>query len=460
VPIFTNPAASIPSLEAAVRHTLPDPRVEGPGLQIAHNIILALSETFLPQPSCLLLTDRTNLLQYVTDSKKSPAFLSLLLSCVKQLQHSCQHNPQGVLRAAGMTGMASLFASQAVKLCQTTSSAEAPAVSSGSSSSSTGAAAASSSSVTSGPANCLSSTEATSMSSATAQDSTAASGNHSTNLTAVETASSTVGTGPKAKEAGSAGEDRLSLLWFSAEGTSTVASTWLVLFARVLYTAGAALQALQAAAPGSMSTAFEPLTTPTAAAIVLGNLLSGVQNYAHLVALYMVSDSAAAAVSRRKVKVTLADVAEPVAGAYHAMMGALIAAAQHAEQLDAAAGAGSVIQMESSVTADMRIWQQVLASEHGRQLPQALMLAACYVLPCQLGLAATSPAAAALTSPLSCSLQRARAPSAAAVGWHGTVQQHTRGCTGSSTSQLAELLQQQQRPPRGLWQHQSQQKGL
>ena len=167
----------------------------------------------------------------------------------------------------------------------------------------------------------------------------------------------------------------------------------------------------------------------------------------------MVSDTAAAAVSRRRVKVTLADVAEPVAGAYDAMMEILIAAAQHADQLEGVAGPGSVGQMHSSVTAGMRIWRQVLGSEQGRQLPQAMMdvatLAACCALLCLPGLAAMSPAAAALTSPLSCSWQRARGPSAAAVGWHATVHQHTRGCTGSSTSQLVRPLQQQQRQHQG-----------
>jgi hypothetical protein len=112
---------------------------------------------------------------------------------------------------------------------------------------------------------------------------------------------------------------------------------------------------------------------PPAAATTLGSLHGIVQNYAHLVCLYMVSDTAAAAVSRRRVKVTLADVAEPVAGAYHAMMEILIAAAQHADQLEGVAGPGSVGQMHSSVTAGMRIWRQVLGSEQGRQLPQAIL---------------------------------------------------------------------------------------
>ncbi len=79
-----------------------------------------------------------------------------------------------------------------------------------------------------------------------------------------------------------------------------------------------------------------------------------------------------------------------------------------------------------------------VGSCHRRLSPSA----AYCVLPCPAGTAATSPAAAALTGPLSCSWQGARGPSAVAVGLHGTAVQHTRNCTGSSTSQLAGLLQQ------------------
>jgi hypothetical protein len=54
-----------------------------------------------------------------------------------------------------------------------------------------------------------------------------------------------------------------------------------------------------------------------------------------------------------------------------------------------------------------RMWEQLLASEHGQVLPQALTEAllcaalpeaACCVLRCRLGTSATSPAAAAWTS--------------------------------------------------------------
>jgi hypothetical protein len=51
-------------------------------------------------------------------------------------------------------------------------------------------------------------------------------------------------------------------------------------------------------------------------------------------------------------------------------LGALLsAAADHAHELEDAAGAGSI----AGSTGDLGIWRQVLGSEQGRQLPQALM---------------------------------------------------------------------------------------
>jgi hypothetical protein len=129
-----------------------------------------------------------------------------------------------------------------------------------------------------------------------------------------------------------------------------------------------------------------PLSLPTSAEYVIGSLYNGMELYADLVSLYMASDTAAAAVgrsSRSSVKVTLpvADVAKPVPQAYLTATFALRAAAHYARQLEEAAGIGISQQAagvgsaaeRSTEATNMRIWQQVLSSEQGRQLPQALM---------------------------------------------------------------------------------------
>ena len=63
--------------------------------------------------------------------------------------------------------------------------------------------------------------------------------------------------------------------------------------------------------------------------------------------------------------------------AYQTLGTLLSAAAQHAQQLEKAAGADSTGQSQNcmplSATTNLGIWQQVLGSEQGRQLPQALM---------------------------------------------------------------------------------------
>jgi hypothetical protein len=55
------------------------------GLKLTCHVFLALTDMFAPSATSQLRADHTNLLQHVTDSSKSPALLSLLLSCVKQL---------------------------------------------------------------------------------------------------------------------------------------------------------------------------------------------------------------------------------------------------------------------------------------------------------------------------------------------------------------------------------------
>jgi hypothetical protein len=124
--MFSNPAASIPSLEAAVRHNTCAPATPGldsTSLKLAFHLTKALHNTFVamrqlesdsqwPSPA-----DCANLLPYSTDSSKSPALLSLLLSCLKQLQHSSQHNPQAALTMGALASLCSNLAAQLFTLC-------------------------------------------------------------------------------------------------------------------------------------------------------------------------------------------------------------------------------------------------------------------------------------------------------------------------------------------------------
>lgn len=112
LPIFSNPAVCIVSLEAAVRHdwdASTAPHEDSTGLKMTAAVTLALSllfESGMPQcsSSANLQLERSALLQHATDTSKSPAFLSLLLSSLKRLQHSCLRNPQGALRMVAQSG--------------------------------------------------------------------------------------------------------------------------------------------------------------------------------------------------------------------------------------------------------------------------------------------------------------------------------------------------------------------
>ena len=122
--LFSNPGASITSLEAAVRHDWDASTARGKdsiGLKLTCHIFLALTGMFATSATSQLRADHTNLLQHITDSSKSPALLSLLLSCVKQLQHNCQQNPQGPLRMVSLSAMAAAIAAHLVTLCTTSS---------------------------------------------------------------------------------------------------------------------------------------------------------------------------------------------------------------------------------------------------------------------------------------------------------------------------------------------------
>ena len=370
-------------------------------------VVIALVRSFTPlqhadgSSHLLLSVESSGVLQHGTNRSKSPALLSLLLSCVKQLQHSCQGSAQGALAAAGLTGVVGDLTVELYKLCVTFRGSLSGTVGT---SSSAGVSAASSSVSSSAPSTgtaldvMLSSTGAPrvlefSISTTALQDDSTPS-----EPSAAEAAPSTGADLPSeaASSAGSAvGEEAAPRL--TAEGTSRVANTWLMLLSRVLYTAGAAMQAIASgAAPTSASKhglRLPRLLSDTSAASSLGGLSRGLQKYAGLAGMFMESDTAASAVARKKRSSTVqmhvqlhgADAANPAMQAYQALGQLLSAAAQHAEELEDVADSDSTGStgstgstdstdgFQSSATSDMAIWQQVLGSEQGRQLPQALM---------------------------------------------------------------------------------------
>ena len=388
--MFSNPATSIMSLEAAVRHDLGAMTVathvqEGTGLSLARAVIVAVTQTVgsLQQSeegagsnSLLSSCEQGTLLQYISDSRKSPALLLLLLSCMKQLQHSCQSCAQGSLRVVTLAGVVSDLAVELFKLStrsQVTYSAQTQAGPSGNRNSSARVSAASSSSASGRVQNSVLSSTATPSSS---------------NTTDGEDSSLSLQPSEAAQVVPST-------------GTSHVASTWLLLFGRALYTTGVALQAVAAgAAPSSVPT-MDVLSgeaimidllcgpAPKSAASMLSSLSMGLQHYAGLASMFMESDGAASAVARRRqsgtVQVLLpgAGAANPAKEAYQTLGTLLIAAAQHAQELEVAAGAASMGELQF-IAATHLTWRQVLSSEQGGQLPQALMNVGsllCAVLP-------------------------------------------------------------------------------
>ena len=188
---------------------------------------------------------------------------------------------------------------------------------------------------------------------------------------------------------GDVGEEHLSqaklALQLTAEGLVPAASTWLLLFGRILYTSGAALQAVAAATPDtSMVFTVGLLPVPTSASFLLSGMATAVQECAEMLCFYMAPDTAASVTGRSGVQATLhaPAVVTRVGQAYPGLLASLDAAAQHAQQLEEAAGTnGSAGDVSSTPTpegqqedtSDRGIWQQVLGNEQGRQLPQALM---------------------------------------------------------------------------------------
>jgi hypothetical protein len=360
-------------------------------------------------------------MQYVTDSTNSPALLSLLVSCLKQLQHSCQQTPQGTLRMVGLSNMVAMVASQFVTassersrdlpgdstrdgvaasstdgVAASSSTRDGVAASSSTrdgvaaSSSTDGVAASSStrdgvaaSSSTDGVA--ASSSSATSSSSSTAQECNT----HSEPLDNKKAPSSGLDDQSQAAHISADLGEHLSqaklALQLTAEGIVPAASTWLLLFGRILYTAGMALQAVAAATPDtSMVFTVGLLPVPTSASFVLSGMATAVQECAEMLCFYMAPDTAASVVGRSRVQATLhaPAVITRVQQAYQGLLASLDAAAQHAQHLEEAAGTNSSAGDVSSApnqegqqedTSDRGIWQQVLSSEQGQQLPQALM---------------------------------------------------------------------------------------
>ena len=349
--IFSNPATSLPSLEAAVRFNWDTPTAPGEdskGLKLAGKIILALTHG-------LLLEEQRALLQHAGSSGKSPALMLLLLSCMKQLRHSCQRNPQGALPVAGLAGMAGELAVQLLQELVESSTA-------GSNVSST--AAPTSSSGTPGLGATTGSTPSVPSAAVTPP---------STGLDRHPQAPTSLGLLAGQGVQGMKG---------ATEDISGIASAWLVLLGRVLHTAGVALQAVAAGeepAPNASNTPSGGITTdPTSAR----TLLTQFQQHAACACAFIESGRAGS----RSVHVMLpCDAAARSALRVQQALDVLLsAAAQHAQQLEEAAGAGSsaggvdgmgVIgdgQQQSS-NSNMGIWRRVLGSEQGRQLPKALM---------------------------------------------------------------------------------------
>ena len=361
--IFSNPPASIPSLEAAVRHNWDAstaPGQDSTGQQLAFDTIWALAQTMSVWESkpmqSLLDEDRSALIQHITTSSKSSTLLSLLLSCMKQLQHSCRRNPRAAIRAAAIAGMAGdvairLFwgmteSAAGVTVAELQSRSDASA--------SAGLSAGSSSSASSAAPNSTSSTAATSSSSAKAVPS-----------------------------------DRVQSEFLEAVALSTtaldlygsVAHEWIVLFGRVLYTAGAALQAAAAsgvASPDVNSASALPINTSAT------HILADLKPLAAWVSVYSEPDAAIAAVMNRKrvqAAVPAAWDRSPLETLQAQPLGRLLeATAQHAKQLEEAAGSsssagggGSMAEGQQGEDSNMRVWRQTLSSEQGRQLPQAVM---------------------------------------------------------------------------------------
>jgi hypothetical protein len=287
------------------------------------------------------------LLQHGTDSSKSPALLSLLLSSVKQLQHSCQGSAQGALAAAGLTGVVGDLTVELYKLCVTfrtriagpagASSSAAVGLSADSSISASGTGAALEFVLSSTGAAApgvlefnvcttapddrnpgeLSAAEAGPSTGASRvfefSISTTAAADHSTQAEplAAETAPSTepalppgaaLATAAESAEPAGGEEPPPGL---TAEGTSRVAHTWLVLLSRALFTAGVAMQTIAAGAggtsvAGSSSKKLITGSAPTSPVASLAGLSRGLQKYAGLAGMFMESDAAASAVARRK----------------------------------------------------------------------------------------------------------------------------------------------------------------
>jgi hypothetical protein len=381
--IFSNPAASIPSLEAAVRHNwdaCTAPGEDSTGLKLACYIMQALVQDFMPVWESLLLDEHSTLLQYARSSSRIPA---LLLSCVKQLQHSCQRNPQVALKIAGLAGMAGDLASRLLIELGKSTGGTATVLHGSSSAEPCGSI---SSSETCGLLYSTISTEAPSRSHATVgQD-----GNTRSVLTAAATAPST---GVKAQPQATSGCDMpagrgVSAVWVTAEDISAIASTWVVLLGRVLYTAGAALQAVAAGAaprPGAssaLSVGMVPI--PTTVVVTATQLITDFQEFAAFACTYLGLYCGAVGIRSVQVKVPCGAGARSALRAQQALDVLLSAVAQHAKRLEEAAGASSSGggvdtvdltlsgQLQSGITS-VGVWQQILGSEQGRQLPQALM---------------------------------------------------------------------------------------
>jgi hypothetical protein len=300
--------------------------------------------------------------QHVTDSSKSPALLSLLLSCMKRLQGNCERMPY---RVTALAAGAAELALQLAGLCSTGSCGSAASISTGT-----------------GPTH--SSSNSSSMSASTTD---------SRSTSEVPVSSSSI-----ASPTDLAGRVQLPQQ-FSPEGT-TAASAWLVLFGRSLFTTGAAMQVLKASNAALSETDRRPpdagvsgaVDVPISAYVMLRDLYSAVRKYSRLVDLYVASApegaAAASATGCKRVQVTLTKtgLAQPVLQAYSSLSAALEAGEAYSKALLVAEGlvsvgkGASLAELSTMLEAKKldaavngRMWGRFLASEHGQMLPQALL---------------------------------------------------------------------------------------
>jgi hypothetical protein len=322
--MFPTPSLSIPTLEAAVRHDWGPTATSSTGgvsssssrheedakagLEIAVQVIVGVTLTITQSDD-----QSSNLVQHVADSSKSPALLSLLLSCMKRLQGNCERMPY---RVAAVAAGAAELAGELAGLC--------------------------------------------SAAAFTASISTVTGPTHSSNSTLSSSSSSRVR---------AAALDNAASTWLVLFGRSLY-TTGAAL--QVLKATNVALSETDRKPPD----AGAPLGVLTSVGVMLGALYRAVRQNYHLVNKLSQGAVAASVTGCKRIQVTLTqpDLAQRVLQAYSSLAAALLgrpvvqAGAALQQQCLFSAGTGKL-----DTAVDRRMWEQFLASEHGQVLPQLLL---------------------------------------------------------------------------------------